>query len=422
FLPAERDAPGPPSRGPTKGGAAALRPPRGDSGRLLPAAGARPPRGPPREHEHRRPSPSAGPLPPPPAAGGPRPSRDASAAAPASSGEAARPPLDPEEVRDMQQSFRRMQEDIATAMHGTTRSPRPAAGPPVQRPPQGRRAAAPTPRQGRGGATPGGRSDRHRGVEGVEASGEASRLAIALSVSVASSVLIQVPTLISQEDVEVAFAEEGGTKEYPVALAQTQVTLWKKWKPDRGEYKAALAKLKQAKAQVLTAKSLEQQAQPLSDQLSVQRQKLEPQKQEAIELVDRIVKAESKAIADGQPVHIPAAAGLDDPKDGKTAAVDQTQGLVRSAAALEQIAEGVVKVQGASGPDAKMAGAAAAGLSETSRNLLATIGQLQDDVGHQVLVAGDFSQAPSKLTETEFLPRSTMSAIAPPTATFRTED
>ncbi|CAK0813932.1 unnamed protein product, partial [Prorocentrum cordatum] len=90
---------------------------------------------------------------------------------------------------------------------------------------------------------------------------------------------------------KVTAAEDDTHSEDPVALAQAQVTFWKKWKPDGEEHKSALGKLKFAKAQALSAKSLEQQAQSLSDQLQVARQKLTAQKKEATELVHTIVGA-----------------------------------------------------------------------------------------------------------------------------------
>ncbi|CAK0794461.1 unnamed protein product, partial [Prorocentrum cordatum] len=58
--------------------------------------------------------------------------------------------------------------------------------------------------------------------------------------------------------------------------------------PNGDEYQAALGKLKQAKAAVLASKSTEQQARFPSDQLAVQRQKLQTQSSEMEALVDAI--------------------------------------------------------------------------------------------------------------------------------------
>ncbi|CAK0794690.1 unnamed protein product, partial [Prorocentrum cordatum] len=240
------------------------------------------------------------------------------------------------------------------------------------------------------------------------------------------------------------------------------VTFWKKWKPDGEEHKSALGKLKFAKAQALSARSLEQQAQSLSDQLQAARQKLTAQKKEATELVHTIVEAsehhgklveeieintkevqslesqlnlasqaaayeasrdedllttlqvselaqlfgnmqhkhttyvETQAKGDGkgkgsqpaqEPDGFPAVGERADgpeapqpipghhvptPMDDKeleyapladaaeATPMDQSQGRARAAAALEQVANGMAKIQGGGGPEAKKARAAAA--------------------------------------------------------------
>jgi len=74
-----------------------------------------------------------------------------------------------------------------------------------------------------------------------------------------------------------------------VALAQAQVSFWKKWKPSGDEHNAALGKLKQAKAAVLASKSLDQQAQSLAGQLDTQKQKFESQSAELKQLVQIIL-------------------------------------------------------------------------------------------------------------------------------------
>ena len=83
--------------------------------------------------------------------------------------------------------------------------------------------------------------------------------------------------------------EEQPQPEYPVALAQAQVSFWKKWKPSGEEHNAALGKIKQAKAAVLASKSLDQQAQSLAGQLDTQKQKFTAQSAELKQLLQIIL-------------------------------------------------------------------------------------------------------------------------------------
>ena len=90
----------------------------------------------------------------------------------------------------------------------------------------------------------------------------------------------------------VSFSGEGDDQpqaEDPIALAQAQVSFWKKWKPSGEEHNAALGKLKQAKAAVLASKSLDQQAQSLAGQLDTQKQKFTAQSAELKQLLHIIL-------------------------------------------------------------------------------------------------------------------------------------
>jgi hypothetical protein len=79
-----------------------------------------------------------------------------------------------------------------------------------------------------------------------------------------------------------------------MVLAQAQVTFWKKWEPNGEEHTAALGKLKQAKASILASKSLDQQAQSLSDQLGTQLQKYASQTSELKQLDEVILDASDR--------------------------------------------------------------------------------------------------------------------------------